>query len=144
VVLVLAGVVLSQWIEAMKLFPTIRVLYMHGEKPADPVLARDWISSTAIREAPRKMTHWPAHLRYIWNINDPRASSVVLLSSPETWQGRTLQEYKSKDENSKITITHSSRVAGKFEVVLLNEGHRFRHRDTRIFAGVYQLQADIY
>jgi hypothetical protein len=107
-------------------------------------LACNWILSTAIREAPRKITYWPAYLQYIWDNKDLQASSIVLLSSPETWQSRILLEYKSKDENNKITITYSSRVTGKFEVVLLDKGYRFRYQDTRIFAGVYQLQADIY
>ena len=143
-ILVPAGVVLSQWVEALKLFPAIRVLYMHGEKPTDPVLARNWISPLAMKEAPGKLTNWPPYLRYIWDTKDPQASSAVLLSSPETWQRRTLQEHKLDDERGGTTITHSSRVAGKFKVVLLDEGHRFRYQDTKIFAGVYQLQADIY
>lgn len=72
-----SGIVLHQWREAISKFPSLIPIIAHGEKPSNPKFARNWVSATAMREAPRRLTRWPRHLRFVFDRDDSRASRVV-------------------------------------------------------------------
>ena len=62
-----SGIVLHQWQEEIIQFPTITLIIAHGDRPINAKFAINWVSATAMREAPRKLTNWPPHLRYIFD-----------------------------------------------------------------------------
>jgi hypothetical protein len=144
-IVVPSGIVLDQWIKAIyDAFPDLTLILAHGERPHAAKYAQNWISATAMREAPASLTNFPSHLTYIFDKSNPTAAKTVLLTSPETLQSRTLQKTVYMDNRGKQRKKYSSRFEGIFEVVLLDEGHRFRYTWTRIYAAVKHLNADIH
>ena len=140
-----SGIVLDQWLEAVHtLFPGLTVILAHGERPSSVKYAQNWISATAMREAPASLKNFPAHLKYIFTATDSRSSKVVVLTSYETLGRRTLASTKTfNDKGEEIQVFHS-RWEGIFEVVLLDEGHKLRHTWTRLYAGVKELKANVH
>lgn len=53
-------------------------------------MKNNWISGTAIKDAPEKLDQWSTHLRYIWNQSNPAAANVVILTLYETFAVQTL------------------------------------------------------
>ena len=138
-----SGIVLGQWKDTMRMFPTLITIIAYGEKPSDPNEARNWVSATAMREAPAKTTHWPKHLRFVFDRQNPKACYVVLLSSYETFAARTLITHNKVVKN-RVKKTFESKWADVFRVVLLDEGHRLRHSNTKTYASVSLLNADVH
>ena len=69
------GAVFSKWVE--KIFHhylDLTLVISNDDRPSDAKFLKNWVSSTAMREAPHKLDNWPDHLRYVFNTNDPRAS----------------------------------------------------------------------
>lgn len=54
----------------------------------------NWISTTAMRQAPADSTNWPSRLRYIFDPIDKRAASAVILSFYDTFANRTIEVHK--------------------------------------------------
>ncbi|KFY97411.1 hypothetical protein V500_02085 [Pseudogymnoascus sp. VKM F-4518 (FW-2643)] len=116
-----------------------------GDKPAKPQDRVRWISATAMRDAPSKLEYWPHGYEYIWDQSDPRASNVVVLSSPETWAGRTIdEEYIYNESSGKEELVYSSSCQGLFGVAILDEGHRFRSMHTQMFHALQCLKTEFH
>ena len=69
------GVVLNQWQQAIrKNFPDLTIVLTHGERPQEAIMANNWVSAFAMRQAPANLQWWPKNLRYIFDQNNPLAS----------------------------------------------------------------------
>lgn len=144
-ILVPSGVVLKQWLDSLAHFPQLVVLSCYGERPAKSQDRIRWISATAMRDAPSKLEYWPRGFEYVWDQNDPRAANVVILSSPETWAGRTLDEEYIYNESTGIEeLVYSSSCRGLFEIAILDEGHRYRSMNTQMFHALKHLNAQYH
>jgi SNF2 family DNA or RNA helicase len=52
-IVVPSSIVLDQWLNAIyDKFPGLTVVLAHGERPTKAIHAKNWISATAMREAP--------------------------------------------------------------------------------------------
>jgi SNF2 family DNA or RNA helicase len=138
-----SGIVLHQWQEAICKFPSLVLIIAYGERATASRLSSNWVSATAMREAPHKLTNWPAHLRYVFDKSNKAASNVVILTSYDTWASRTLQTKRSITKGGRQKKTFESRWANVIGPLLLDEGHKLRHRRTKIYASVRQLNAEI-
>ena len=136
-----SGVVLHQWHEALKKFPSLVVLQAYGEKVHS---TSNWISAHAMKYAPQDITLWPAHLRYIFDHTDPRASQVVILSSYDTFATRTVQVVKKKNaDGTRTRKIFTSSWSEVFATVVLDEGHKLRNPRTKIYASIKALAVDV-
>ena len=139
-----SAIILSQWHDAMlKEFPDLTVIVAHGET-TDVYKSRHWVSAAAMRDAPRRLRHWPAKLEYIFDPNKPAASRTIVLSTYDTFTARTLVETEIPQEGKKPETVYSSKWSGIFRVVILDEGHELRHPWTKSYHAVKNLNADIH
>lgn len=151
------GAVFSQWVDTIwEHFQDLNVIISNDDKPMDAKYAQNWISSTAVREAPKNLDQWPEDLRYVFDTTDPRASRTVIVSPYDTHKDRTVMvkwvmktkgvrghkkrsKRKHRDEVAKFT----SRWKGIFAMVICDEGHRIRHVETKTYASIKLLEASI-
>ncbi|OBT75776.1 hypothetical protein VF21_05558 [Pseudogymnoascus sp. 05NY08] len=144
-ILVPSGIVLKQWIDALAKFPQFSVLSCYGDRPAKPQDRVRWISATGMRDAPHKLNHWPADYKYVWDRKDPRAANTVIISSPETWATRTLDEEEVYNEElCQDETVFSSTCQGRFEIAIMDEGHRYRSTSTQMYYALKHLGADYH
>lgn len=139
-----SGLVLFQWIEAIERFPDLVLIVGHGERPQSSNSRRWWISATAMREAPANLKHWPKHLQYVFNQSDPRAASVVVLSSYETFASRTIVVHREQFKSGRIKKNYESKWKDIIGTVLMDEGHRLRHTYTKYHHSIRCLSANVH
>lgn len=139
-----SGIVLHQWQKAIAQFPTLISIIAHGEKSSNPKFANNWVSATAMREAPASLKHWPPHLRYIFDKTNLATSSVVTLSSYETFSTRTVSVHIRRTKSKKEKKTYESKWTNRFDVIILDEGHKLRHPGTKTYANIKALSADVH
>lgn len=60
-----SGLVLFQWLEGLEKFPNLVIIVGYGEQPPASSSKRQWVSATAMKEAPNNLRHWTRHLRYV-------------------------------------------------------------------------------
>ena len=155
------GAVFGQWVDAIWThFRDLHLIISNDDKPSETKFMNNWVSSTAMREAPKSLDNWPERLKYVFDTKDPRAAMTVFVTPYDTHKDRTVDTaYKktkdkdtaSKDKSSKAKKRHghdeepvfTSRWAGRFSLTINDEGHRLRHTMTKTFASVYQLRAPI-
>lgn len=166
------GAVFSQWVDKIfHNYQDLTLIISNDDKPSDAKFLKNWVSSTAMREAPHKLDNWPDHLRYVFNINDSRASKVVIISPFDSHSARTMDvTYRKpyavptekvagrrrrarravasrtkahKDHQGEVPV-FTTKWKGRFSVVICDEGHRVRHVMTKIHASIQQLGAKIY
>jgi SNF2 family DNA or RNA helicase len=151
--LVPSGVVLNQWAyELKKTFTDLELITGHGIKPLTPEYLQNWVSATAMREAPGNLKNWPSHLRYVFDRKDPRASKTVILVSYETWADRSVTVARIKNTElqdelhgkSKPRRVYTSKWKNVFSMVCADEGHKLRHPWTKVHASVLQLHAQYH
>jgi SNF2 family DNA or RNA helicase len=139
-ILVPGGVVLCQWVQAFKQFPSLTMLLVHGERPTDPALRSIWVSHTAMRQTPDNTAHWPHNYKYVWDRYNPQASSVVLLSTPDTWASRALDNaVGTYPDTGKSYTYYTSSCGERIGVSIIDEGHRFKNMRTKIYHSIKQL-----
>ncbi|KFY93428.1 hypothetical protein V498_04442 [Pseudogymnoascus sp. VKM F-4517 (FW-2822)] len=146
-ILILApgGVVLKQWIDALSKFPQFTVLSCYGDRPVKPQDRVRWVSATAMRDAPEKLDHWPENYKHVWKRTDPRAAATIIISSPETWAMRTLDEEVLYNEAlGQDEVVFSSTCQGRFEIAIMDEGHRYRSMGTQMYRALQYLGADYH
>ena len=122
-----SGMVLNQWQEEIHTnFPHLHLTISHGDRPPATKYLANWVSATAMREAPESLKNWPQQLRYIFDRGDARASRTVMLTAYDTHVQRTLNVRRvpkgQKSEGSRKVF--SSGWTGRFSLVVLDEGHR--------------------
>lgn len=78
-----SGIVLHQWKETIEKFPTLIFIVAHGERQLST--GSNWISATAMREAPTILQFWPPHLRYVFDQINLDAAKVVILTLYKTF-----------------------------------------------------------
>ena len=85
------GAVFAQWCETLwEHFRDLLLIISNDVKPAESKYLNNWVSSTAMREAPLKVDNWPEHLRYVFDTEDPRASRTVFVTPWDTHKERTM------------------------------------------------------
>lgn len=86
------GAVFGQWIDVMwRRSKDLTVIISNDDKPPNTRYLKHWVSSTAMREAPKSMNNWPEHLQYVFDPNDPRASKTVFVTPYDTHKDRTIE-----------------------------------------------------
>ena len=160
------GAVFSQWQENIyNNFQDLFMILSNDDRPSEAKFYMNWVSSTAMREAPEKLDNWPDHLNYIFDTTDPRASRAVILTPYDSHAARTIRtEWREKPQQAKKSSSSAagpdvatkkpkkkkgqeplyfSRWHGRFQIVLCDEGHKIRHPSTKVHASIAQLQAPI-
>ena len=62
------GAVLNQWQKQIAdFFGDVSLIISNDDRPSEARFLHNWVSSTAMREAPNKLDNWPVHLRYVWD-----------------------------------------------------------------------------
>ncbi|KAL8834745.1 MAG: hypothetical protein Q9170_003622 [Blastenia crenularia] len=85
------GTVFNQWQEKIwNDYRDLTLIVSNDNKPSDHRFAENWVSSTAMREAPDTLRNWPSHLKYIFDKTDPRSSKVVILTPYDSHATRTI------------------------------------------------------
>ena len=86
------GAVFSQWSEKIyDHYKDLMLIISNDSKPSEAKFLKDWVSATAMREAPDKLNNWPTHFQFIFNTEDPRASKAVILSPYYSHALRTVE-----------------------------------------------------
>jgi hypothetical protein len=111
-------------------FADLLLIVAHGEKP-EPKYAELWVSSTAMKQAPKNRKHWPDKFNYIFDPNDSKASKTVMLSTYDTFASRTIITTMEKRDKKKDRKRYVSKWNGVFNMVFLDEGHKLRHHGLR-------------
>ena len=84
------GAVYNQWVKKIyHKYHDLNSIISNDDKPSDAKYLMNWVSSTAMREAPNKLDNWPAHLRYIFDPTNPQASKAVIISPFDSHSGCT-------------------------------------------------------
>ena len=93
------GAVFSQWCDTLwDNFKGLVPIISNDEKPYDPKFKNNWVSSTAMREAPDSLEHWPEHLKYIFDARNPASAKAVIITPYDTHKDRTVfAEWKAQD-----------------------------------------------
>lgn len=132
------GVVLGQWLDAIyQFFPDLAIILVHSEKPTDAKFANCWVPVHAMRQSPQDLRSWPKHLTYIFDVDDRNAARAVVLSTYDTFASRTVATTTVRGRK-----IFKSRWQDKIGAAIFDEGHRLRHRTTRAYAAVRELNAD--
>lgn len=161
------GAVYNQWVKKIyDNYHDLNLIISNDDKPSDAKYLLNWVSSTAMREAPIKLDNWPAHLRYIFDHTNPEASKAVIISPFDSHSGRTMNTVwtastsgvrtkKKRSARQAIAKTKDrkdhpgeeplfvTKWRGRFGVVLCDEGHKIRHIVTKIHASIHQLEAKV-
>ncbi|KAL8841352.1 MAG: hypothetical protein Q9170_000983 [Blastenia crenularia] len=168
------GAVFGQWASKLRSqFPSLNLIISNEDRPSETKYLSSWVSSTAMREAPEKLDNWPAHLRYVFDTSDPRASKTIVLTPYDSHSSRTVGiEWVDKHDPAKKAAMavpalkgkylkrekakmrqeaeanekepiFVSRWKGRFRCVILDEGHKVRHPITKLHASILLLEADI-
>lgn len=150
--------VFSQWVDKISYhYQDLTLIISNDDRPSDAKFLKNWVSSTAMREAPHKLENWPDHLRYVFNTDDPRASKVVIVSPFDCHSARTMDvTYRRrarravasrieahKGHQGEVQV-FTTKWKGRFSVVSSDEGYRVRHVITKIHASIEQLEAKIH
>ncbi|KAK8250017.1 hypothetical protein IWZ00DRAFT_292032 [Phyllosticta capitalensis] len=135
--------------------PALKLIVSSDSRPTSAVCKDMWVSSTAMRTAPDNLEEWPENLQYIWDKNDPLASTTVLLVPYTTFAVRSMRvrwhqsgEYEagavwSGKHQCHMRPEYRQRYKKRFSVVVCDEGHRLRHPKTLIHKAVKMLKAEI-
>lgn len=151
------GPVLEQWLKELALFPNLKVIISNDSKPPSAAQSLNWVTSHQMRNPD---TEWPANLKYALDKNDPDASRTVIISPFDTHSARTLQldeplmdrlagasrTGKARKRWKKRT-THAryfSVWADRVRLVIVDEAHKLRNRDTKFHASIKKLKAAFY
>lgn len=135
--------------------PALKLIVSSDSRPTSAVCKDMWVSSTAMRTAPDNLEEWPENLQYIWDKNDPLASTTVLLVPYTTFAVRSMRvrwhqsgKYEagavwSGKHQCHMRPEYRQRYKKRFSVVVCDEGHRLRHPKTLIHKAVKMLKAEI-
>lgn len=152
------GAVFAQWCEAIwDHFRDIELIISNDIKPAEAKYMNNWVSSTAMREAPSKVDNWPEHLRYVFDTKDPRASRTVFVTPWDTHKERTMdtdwvpttkkskkpQSKKNKKRHQDEEPVFVTRWKGFWGLLIADEAHRLRHMLTKTFVSISQLEIPV-
>jgi SNF2 family DNA or RNA helicase len=143
-----SSTVLVQWADLVsKLFPNLYLVVGFGDTAPKPALARSFVKSAAMREfeagKPESLKRWPEHLKFMWDQNDPKASSVVILTTYDTISERivSIREQEASEPEGKKEKILANRWKGCIETVVMDEGHKVRHPRTKIHTMVKRFRA---
>ncbi|KAI1822177.1 P-loop containing nucleoside triphosphate hydrolase protein [Xylaria intraflava] len=94
-------------------------------------------------ETPERVIHlerehlkkWPAAINYMWDVNNRRASKVILVVTMESWASRTC------DRTTDGEWTSSFTNAGRgFSLVIVDEAYKVKNHETKNWRSVYLLE----
>lgn len=137
-----SGLVLFQWIEAIEKFPNFVLIV--GQRPQFSASKRKWVSATAMREAPVSLKHWPRHLGYVFDQDNPKAVSVVILSSYKAFASRTMAVHREQTKSDHTKKSYEPRWKNVVGTVLMDKRHRLRHTYTKIYHSIRCLGANVH
>lgn len=155
------GAVLGQWVDIKcRHFRGLTPILSCDDRPPQPKYLSNWVSSTAMREAPGCLDQWPPDLEYVFDTKDPRASKTVIITPYDTHKERTLMTTWKKTKKAKVDKgdeqakgkrkkhydeepIFESKWRGRYSLVIADEGHRIRHPDTKTFASISKLEAPV-
>lgn len=139
-----SGLVQFQLIEAIEKFPNLVLIAGHGERPQFSTSKRKWVSATAMKEAPVSLKHWPRHLGYAFDQDNPKAASVVILSSYKAFASRTMAVHREQTKSNHTKKSYEPRRKTVVGAVLMDKRHRLRHTYTKIYHSIRCLGANVH
>ncbi|KAK0516090.1 hypothetical protein JMJ35_002124 [Cladonia borealis] len=85
------GAVFGQWVDAIWMrLRDLHLIISNDDKPSETKFLNNWVSSTAMREAPKSLDNWPERLKYDFDTKDPRAAMTVFVTPYDTHKDRTV------------------------------------------------------
>ncbi|KAI2623782.1 P-loop containing nucleoside triphosphate hydrolase protein [Xylaria nigripes] len=125
--------VANQWVKELdqvidkRVLRRIMVSSLCVERPAN--------QGRIIHLKPEDFKHWPTRFNYMWDLNNPRASQVVLVVSMETWASRTC----SINDDGEWTSTFTD-VGRGFSLVIVDEAYKVKNPRTKNWRSVFLLE----
>jgi len=147
ILLVVPASLIIQWAkEIRECWPgfTLWVCYSAQDMPS--VLKKNVIHASHIKGLP-ETKHLPPHMRYLFDKTDhsQRKRADIMLTSFETLGNRSTYAVSTKVKNGYdeeiIVREWRTRMNGYFGIVVLDEGHRAKNRETRTHASISLLNA---
>ncbi|KAI1363766.1 P-loop containing nucleoside triphosphate hydrolase protein [Xylaria arbuscula] len=80
--------------------------------------------------------YWPWPLDFVWDEDDPRASRTVLITTIETWAGRTCYYDDEKGE----WFSSFTDMGRGFSLVVVDEAHKVKNPRTKNWRSIYLLK----
>ena len=71
------------------------------------------------------------------------ATNTVFFTSPETFGSRTLEVKSAIDKDGESRDVWVSKMKDRFDLVMLDEGHRSRNSETQFWASMKRLKAKV-
>lgn len=107
------GAVFNQWVtKIFDIYRDLTIIISNDDRPSDSRFIKNWVSSTAMREAPLRLDNWPEHLRFVFDTKDPRASKIVIISPFDSHSSRRMEVvYVPKSTLQDKKTTTSQRAA---------------------------------
>lgn len=111
------GAIFNQWVgKVFDNYQDLHLIISNDDKPSDSNFLKNWVSSTAMSEAPHKLDNWPEHLRFVFDRNDARASKALIISPFDSHAARTMDIIfveKSKLQAKKGTLITERQAKSK-------------------------------
>lgn len=83
-----------------------------------------------MKQTPPDLGQWPQHLRYVFDFTDAKLSRTVILSSYETFAGRTITTTCKKRPGRHDKKSFESKWKSIIGIAVMDEGHKLRHQWT--------------
>jgi hypothetical protein len=92
------------------------------------------------------LKYWPFYLRYIFDQNNLKALSIIILSIYDTFSERIMKTtFKENSENPRIKKKiFLNRWKESINALIMDEDHKCRHLDIRIVAMMKNFRTRIY
>lgn len=135
----------NQWIvEVADFFPFFQIIVSYdeglGAGTSRPDIEK--ISSTAMKHFPDTIRgkSFPKDIRYIVDKKDPRALSVLFITSYDTHSSRAIKMTRKTKKNGKIQKKYHTKWAKRFGIAIADEAPRLKNMGTKTHIGFSEME----
>jgi hypothetical protein len=137
-------VMLCQWMNVIRNhFFDLKLIVAHDEKSKSRN-AKSWINFLIMKKVLQKLIHWFQKFINIFDINDKMTFKTIVLSTYDIFANRIVNTIVEKRLRKNDKKKYVSKWAKRFNIVILNEDHKFRHSWIKIYAFVRELHVKIH
>lgn len=141
--LCLSDVMIDQCREMRERFLKLTIVLAYGDKSESLIASKlNWINVSTFKGTLQNFTEWSSAISYMWDITDPQAFKVVLLTSYDMWTTHTVKMRKKTQLISEgfkeIQIPYSD-WSEMVALIVMNKGHHLRNLKIRAHVSVWPL-----
>ncbi len=144
--LCLSDVMIDQWREMRERFLKLTIVLAYGDKSEGLIASKlNWINVSTFKGTLQNFTEWSSAISYMWDITDPQAFKVVLLTSYDMWTTHTVKMRKKTQlisEGSKEIQIPYSDWSEMVALIVMNKGHHLRNLKIRAHVSVWDLNCN--